>query len=101
MVVAPDLSNASLRGRANKVDGAAAFGARPVFFGPGDIELDYVGSVSNAATVIASLHRGEKRLVFCDSRQLVEEIGAALREGGESPTFLSHASLPLLRAAPR
>ena len=60
----------------------------------GDIELDYVGSVSNAATVIASLHRGEKRLVFCDSRQLVEEIGAALRERGVT-TFLSHASLPL------
>ncbi|HUY48779.1 MAG TPA: DEAD/DEAH box helicase [Streptosporangiaceae bacterium] len=61
---------------------------------PGDIELDYVGSVSNAATVIASLHRGEKRLVFCDSRQLVEEIGAALRERGVT-TFLSHASLPI------
>ena len=61
---------------------------------PGDVELDYVGSVSNAATVIASLHRGEKRLVFCDSRQLVEEIGAALRER-EVTTFLSHASLPL------
>ena len=61
---------------------------------PGDIELDYVGSVSNAATVIASLHRGEKRLVFCDSRQLVEEIGAALRARGVT-TFLSHASLPL------
>ena len=52
-----------------------------------------MGSVSNAATVIASLHRGEKRLVFCDSRQLVEEIGAALRERGIT-TFLSHASLP-------
>ena len=61
---------------------------------PGDVELDYVGSVTNAATVIASLHRGEKRLVFCDSRQLVEEIGAALRERGVT-TFLSHASLPL------
>lgn len=60
----------------------------------GDVELDYVGSVANAATVIASLHRGEKRLVFCDSRQLVEEIGAALRSLGVT-TFLSHASLPL------
>ena len=59
-----------------------------------DIELDYVGSVSNAATVIASLHRGDKRLVFCDSRQLVEEIGAALRERGVT-TFLSHASLSI------
>ncbi|MFB9688206.1 DEAD/DEAH box helicase [Amycolatopsis plumensis] len=58
----------------------------------GDIELDYVGSVDNAATVIAALHRGEKRLVFCDSRQLVEEIGAALRARGVA-TFLSHASL--------
>lgn len=58
----------------------------------GDIELDYVGSVDNAATVIAALHRGEKRLVFCDSRQLVEELGAALRAKGVT-TFLSHASL--------
>ncbi|TDD40592.1 DEAD/DEAH box helicase [Actinomadura sp. KC06] len=58
------------------------------------IELDYVGSVPNAATVIAALHRGEKRLVFCDSRQLVEELGAALRARGVT-TFLSHASLSL------
>ena len=57
-----------------------------------DVELDYVGSVRNAAHVIASLHRGEKRLVFCDSRQLVEELGAALRGDGVS-VFLSHASL--------
>ena len=58
----------------------------------GDVELDYVGSVSNAAVVIAALHGGEKRLVFCDSRQLVEELGAALRSRGVT-TFLSHASL--------
>ncbi|GAA4227755.1 DEAD/DEAH box helicase [Actinomadura meridiana] len=58
------------------------------------VELDYVGSVPNAATVIAALHRGEKRLVFCDSRQLVEELGAALRSRGVT-TFLSHASLSL------
>lgn len=56
------------------------------------IEMDYVGSVPNAAQVIASLHHGEKRLVFCDSRQLVEELGAALRDAGVT-TFLSHASL--------
>ncbi|RJQ78836.1 DEAD/DEAH box helicase [Pseudonocardiaceae bacterium YIM PH 21723] len=60
----------------------------------GDIELDYVGSVENAATVIAALHRGEKRLVFCDSRRLVEELGAALR-AREVTVFLSHASLSL------
>jgi ATP-dependent helicase Lhr and Lhr-like helicase len=57
-----------------------------------DVEVDYVGSVSNAAHVIASLHTGEKRLVFCDSKQLVEELGAALRERGVR-VFLSHASL--------
>ncbi|GAB3181995.1 ATP-dependent Lhr-like helicase [Micromonospora palomenae] len=59
---------------------------------PGDIELDYVGSLANAATVIAGLHAGEKRLVFCESRQTVEELGQLLREKGVT-TFLSHASL--------
>ncbi|MEV1330906.1 DEAD/DEAH box helicase [Micromonospora costi] len=59
---------------------------------PGDIELDYVGSLANAATVIAGLHHGEKRLVFCESRQTVEELGQLLREKGAT-TFLSHASL--------
>jgi ATP-dependent Lhr-like helicase len=59
-----------------------------------DIELDYVGSVSNAAKVIAALYRGEKRLVFCDSKQLVEELGAQLREFGVV-TYLIHASLSL------
>jgi ATP-dependent Lhr-like helicase len=58
----------------------------------GDIELDFVGSLSNAATVIAALHAGEKRLVFCESRQTVEELGALLRYAGIT-TFLSHASL--------
>ncbi|MGI5198562.1 DEAD/DEAH box helicase [Streptomyces sp. CA-288835] len=59
---------------------------------PGDVQLDYVGSLANAATVIAALHRGEKRLVFCESRKQVEELGAALRAKGMT-TFLSHASL--------
>jgi ATP-dependent Lhr-like helicase len=60
----------------------------------GDVQLDYVGSVDNAARVITALHQGEKRLVFCDSRRLVEELGAALRARGVT-TFLSHASLSL------
>lgn len=69
--------------------------APPAAGSPADeIELDYVGSVENAATVIASLHQGEKRLVFCESRQLVEELGALLRGKGVT-TFLSHASLSL------
>ncbi|MET7726004.1 DEAD/DEAH box helicase [Streptomyces mirabilis] len=59
---------------------------------PGDVQLDYVGSLSNAATVIAALHRGEKRLVFCESRRQVEELGESLRAKGIT-TFLSHASL--------
>ncbi|WP_040863304.1 DEAD/DEAH box helicase [Nocardia niigatensis] len=59
---------------------------------PGEVELDYVGSLENAAKVIAALHRGEKRLVFCDSRRQVEQLGAALRER-EITVFLSHASL--------
>ncbi|MGA5441972.1 DEAD/DEAH box helicase [Streptomyces griseoincarnatus] len=57
-----------------------------------DIQLDYVGSADNAATVIAALHRGEKRLVFCESRRLVEELGEKLRAKGVT-TYLSHASL--------
>jgi ATP-dependent helicase Lhr and Lhr-like helicase len=57
-----------------------------------DVQLDYVGSVDNAARVIAALHHGEKRLVFCQSRRLVEQLGAALRARGVT-TFLSHASL--------
>ena len=48
--------------------------------------------VANAATVIAALHRGEKRLVFCESRRTVEELGEQLRLRGVT-TFLSHASL--------
>jgi ATP-dependent helicase Lhr and Lhr-like helicase len=59
---------------------------------PVEVEVDYVGSVANAAKVIATLHRGEKRLVFCDSRRLVEELGSALRLRGVR-TYLSHASM--------
>ncbi|MBA2949608.1 DEAD/DEAH box helicase [Streptomyces himalayensis] len=59
---------------------------------PGDVQLDYVGSLTNAATVIAALHRGKKRLVFCESRRQVEQLGESLRAKGVT-TFLSHASL--------
>ncbi|WP_144127977.1 DEAD/DEAH box helicase [Catellatospora sichuanensis] len=76
-VVAPELHTAS---------------AEPAGPPPGDIELDYVGSLNNAATIIASLHAGQKRLVFCESRQTVEELGQLLRERGLT-VFLSHASL--------
>jgi ATP-dependent helicase Lhr and Lhr-like helicase len=59
-----------------------------------DLQLDYVGSVPNAAKVIATLHRGEKRLVFADSKRLVEMLGAELRARGVT-THLVHASLSL------
>jgi ATP-dependent Lhr-like helicase len=58
----------------------------------GDIELDHVQTLENAATVIAGLHAGAKRLVFCEARRTVEELGQLLRGRGVT-TFLSHASL--------
>ena len=39
-----------------------------------DVTLDHVGSLDNAVRVVAALHRGEKRLVFCDSRSRVERV---------------------------
>lgn len=59
-----------------------------------DVRLDFVGSVPNAALVLSRLYRGEKRLVFCDSRARVEELSAALRALGVR-TFVSHSSLSL------
>jgi ATP-dependent Lhr-like helicase len=57
-----------------------------------DVQLDHVGSVENAATVVGRLHRGEKRLVFVDSRRRAEELGSALR-ARDVDTYLSHSSL--------
>ena len=57
-----------------------------------EVMLDHVGSLENAALVISSLHRGEKRLVFCDSRRRVEELVVHLRDHGVE-AFVSHSSL--------
>lgn len=57
-----------------------------------EVEVDFVGTLDNAATVISRLHRGEKRLVFVDSRARVEELAVALRER-DIRTFVSHGSL--------
>ena len=57
-----------------------------------EVLLDYVGSVPNAAKVISSLHRGEKRLVFCESRRISEQLAFELRTLGVE-TFVSHSSL--------
>lgn len=57
-----------------------------------DVQVDWVGSLDNAALVLSRLHRGEKRLAFCDSRRQVEELAQALRGHGVR-TFVSHSSL--------
>ena len=57
-----------------------------------DVTIDHVGSLENAATVISRLHRGEKRLVFCDSRSSAEQLSSMLRTK-DVRTFVSHASL--------
>lgn len=57
-----------------------------------DVRLDWVGSLENAAEVISRLHRGEKRLVFADSRRNVESLTLSLRER-RVETFASHSSL--------
>ena len=57
-----------------------------------EVTLDFVGSLENAATVIARLHQGEKRLVVCDSRSRVEGLAGMLRSAGVQ-AFVSHSSL--------
>ncbi len=59
-----------------------------------DVQVDYVGNLSNAAIVLSRLHRGEKRLVFCDSRSQVEKLSVELRGLGVE-TYVSHSSLSL------
>lgn len=76
-------------GRASKVIDPGQPGTKET-----DLTIDYVGSPVNAAQVISQLHRGRKRLVFCDSRARVEELSSLLRELGVR-TFVSHSSLGL------
>lgn len=57
-----------------------------------EVRLDWVGTLDNAAKVISRLHRGEKRLVFTDSRRTVESLTLSLRER-KVETFASHSSL--------
>ncbi len=58
----------------------------------GEVTLDHVGSLENAAKVIAALHGGEKRLIFCESRRAVEELAVGLRSR-DVQAFVSHSSL--------
>lgn len=81
-----DLIDWMVQGQPTTVVGAGHSGTEA------DIVIDYVGSLENAATIIAHLHAGEKRLVFCDSRAKAEELSAMLRGLGVR-TFVSHSSL--------
>jgi ATP-dependent helicase Lhr and Lhr-like helicase len=58
----------------------------------GEVLADYVGSVENAVTILSRVHRGERRLIFSDSRARVEELASGLRRLGVR-TFVSHGSL--------
>jgi ATP-dependent Lhr-like helicase len=56
------------------------------------VGLDCVHSLRGAATVVARLHQGAKRLVFCNSRTQAEQLAAMLHGYGVQ-TFVSHSSL--------
>ena len=57
-----------------------------------DVQVDWVGSLGNAAQVVSQLHTGEKRLVFVDSRARAEELTSELL-AKDVNTFVSHGSL--------
>lgn len=57
-----------------------------------DVTVDFVGDLHNAVHVLKVLYRGEKRLVFCDSRARCEELANLLR-AARLNVFVSHSSL--------
>lgn len=57
-----------------------------------DVQLDFVGSLENAAHVISRLYRSQKRLVFVDSRAQAERLGSELRKTGVR-AYVTHSSL--------
>ena len=58
------------------------------------LELDFVGTLDNAALLIDQLYPGTRRLVFVDSRKRVEELGHRLSQRSVD-VYLSHSSLAL------
>ncbi|MCV7434929.1 DEAD/DEAH box helicase [Mycolicibacterium bacteremicum] len=88
----PDELLSWLQGSFHRRESTVVAPAAPPTATAPDITVDFVGSLFNAARVIASLHAGEKRLVFVDSRRQAEEIGAMLRDNGIE-TYISHSSL--------
>lgn len=73
-------------------------GARDVFLPSvpsdrqADVQLDFVGSLHNAAEVISRMHRGKKRLVFVDSRSRAEQLASILHRL-QVTAFVTHSSL--------
>jgi ATP-dependent Lhr-like helicase len=57
-----------------------------------EVEVDWVGTVNNAAKIIDKLFRGERRLVFCDSRLQAEKLARKLK-ARDVTTYLNHSSL--------
>ena len=57
-----------------------------------DVEIDYAKTLGNAAYLVANMHRGEKRLVYCDSKAQAEKLCEGVRSYGVE-TFLSHSAL--------
>lgn len=57
-----------------------------------EVKLDYVGSLDNASHIVSRLFRGEKRLVFVDSRARAEQLGSELHARG-TKVFVTHSSL--------
>jgi ATP-dependent Lhr-like helicase len=56
------------------------------------LDLDFVETMANAASVVRRFHPGTKRLIFVDSRRGVEEIGTRLRSDGVD-VYMVHGSL--------
>lgn len=57
-----------------------------------EVTVDHVGSLDNAATVLHGLHRGEKKLVFVDSRRDAERLAATIN-AHHIKAYVSHSSL--------
>ena len=81
-------------GRAGRVIApgvAVGEAVRPVA-GDADIVVDAVDTLDSAAVLLSKLYRGQKRLVFVDSRRQAEELASMLR-GFDVDVYLSHSSL--------
>jgi len=76
----------------NSPDGHQVYDGSEPGGGEADVRLDYVGSLHNAALVISRLNRGEKRLVFVDSRSKAEQLTSEL-QALEIDAYVTHSSL--------